>query len=235
MRNMNLSFIFGGLALVLSACSNPTATDSPPPQSGTTQLHVTAAVHLEPSTNYAKCEPKGYFQIRAAVVAFVRAAVERGASLHLQSDDSFFIGMANCEAQADRSDSDGMPLGTWLEAQPNVFVDAHKEGGNEENPEGTGPDNTLYADVHALASRVVKTSDVVGGFIWQNEEQLARLLDKEGMAGVDPQSPEWQPKILSLAVGQDHHTGDFSKDDMSSGVWRPVSYTHLTLPTICSV
>lgn len=41
------------------------------------------------------------------------------------------------------------------------------------------------------------------------------------MAGVNPQTPIWKPEILSLAVGQAHHNGNFEDDDMSSGLWRP--------------
>ena len=187
-----------------------------------TQVHVTVAAHLEPSSSYQKCGPKDYDVIRKAVVDFVRAVVERGAALNLQSDDTFWDGMAKCEGKADKSNTDGLSLGAWLSAQPNVEVDAHKEGGNEESPDGSGPDNTLYADVHALASAVVDSpSNVVGGFIWENTEQVARLLDPSGLSGVLEDTPIWIPEILSMAVGQTHHDGDFEQDDFSSGVWRP--------------
>jgi len=187
-----------------------------------TQVHVTVAAHLEPSTSYKKCGPKDYDAVRKAVVDFVSAVVERGAALNLQSDNTFLEGMAKCEGKADKSNTEGLSLGAWLSAQPNVEVDAHKEGGNEESPDGSGPDDTLYADVHALASAVVDSpSNVVGGFIWENTEQVARLLDPSGLSGVLEGTPIWIPEILSMAVGQTHHDGIFDQDDFSSGVWRP--------------
>ncbi|MFO0548597.1 MAG: hypothetical protein U0271_09430 [Polyangiaceae bacterium] len=183
---------------------------------------VSVALHLEPSTAYSQCAVAGYYGTRDRLVEFVKATSALGATLNIQSDNTFLEGIRDCEATATHTNTDGMSLGDWLAAQSGVEFDAHKEGGNELNGTGTGPDDFLYADVHALLDAdVPNPSDVVGGLIWQDANQLARLEDPAGATGVDPASPPWFPAILSLAVGTNHHLGNFDDDDFSSGVWRP--------------
>ena len=156
----------------------------------TAEIHITVALHLEPNESYGQCGPNGYDKIRTQLVHFVKEVVARGAALNIQSDNTFFEGVALCESEVDHTDTDGLELGAWIMMQANVEVDAHKEGGNERNPEGTGLDDTIYADVHALAEVAMPSvSQVVGGFIWQSDEQVTQLLSADGLTGVLPDTP----------------------------------------------
>jgi hypothetical protein len=59
----------------------------------------------------------------------------------------------------------------------------------------------------------------VGGLVWDDSDQFARLA--QGEPGLLYPQFRWFPDVLTLAVGHRHHTGDFSDDDVASGIWRP--------------
>jgi hypothetical protein len=59
----------------------------------------------------------------------------------------------------------------------------------------------------------------VGGLVWDSPEQFARLAN--GESGRMYPEYTWSPQVLTLAVSHDHHLGDFSRDDIASGVWIP--------------
>lgn len=222
---MTSRLAFSPLALLLLVnCGSGSAPElvTPLETAASARFLATVVLHLEPNPRYEECTLKGYAGVRRPLVQFVESVTGLGASLNLQIDDAFLVGMAKCEPALDHADTGGLALGAWLAAQPRVEVDAHKEGGNELNADRTAPDNTMYAEVHALLDAVVpNASNVVGGFISVDDAQYARLHDPAGAEGASMSTTRWKPTVLSMAVGLEHHNGDFSLDDLSSGVWRP--------------
>jgi hypothetical protein len=227
MRNGRSQLIVLGLvALVLVACATSeqfvTSTPgrpqpSPEDEETSTATHpappvyVTIAGHIEDTPIYAQCE--AYPDFRQKLLAFAEAVLPTGAAVNLQIDYEFFLGTSRCETDEMRAATDGRNVIDYLATHYGFEIDAHQEGGWEE-----GQDN--YADVRFLGGTLTPgISENVGGLVWDSPDQFARLA--RGEPGRINPDFTWSPQVLTLAVSRDHHRGDFSRDDIASGVWTP--------------
>lgn len=174
-------------------------------------VYVTVAGHIEDVAVYTQCH--AYSDYREKLLTFAQALEPYDVAFNLQIDYEFFIGALECESPTMKSKTDGVNVIHYLATRYDFEIDAHKEGGVEE-----GRDN--YADVRFLAQSVTDSiSENVGGLVWDNPQQFRRLaLGEPGWM-----YPEfiWHPKAITLAVSKDHHNGDFSRDDIASGIWKP--------------
>ncbi|NBD34986.1 MAG: hypothetical protein GVY30_03180, partial [Chloroflexi bacterium] len=174
-------------------------------------VYVTIAGHIEDVPIYTNCDV--YPNYREKLLRFAEIIAEYDVAFNLQVEYEFFQGVSQCETEALRASTDGQNVLAYLVTRYGYEIDAHQEGGWEE-----GADN--YADVRFLGEQVAPSiSENVGGLVWDDAEQFARLA--AGEAGWITPDFTWQPEILSLAVSHDHHLGDFSRDDLASGIWRP--------------
>ncbi len=227
MRNGRSRMLVLGLAaLALVACvsSGPFATStsgkpepSPEEEKASADTHpippvyVTVAGHIEDTPIYARCE--AYPDFREKLLAFAESLSGTGAAVNLQIDYEFFLGTSRCETDEMRAATDGRNVIDYLATHYGFEIDAHQEGGWEE-----GQDN--YADVRFLGGTLTPgISENVGGLVWDSPDQFARLA--RGEPGRIYPDFTWSPQVLTLAVSRDHHLGDFSRDDIASGVWIP--------------
>jgi len=112
-----------------------------------------------------------------------------------------------------KKSTNGQNLIEYLVSCHSFEIDAHQEGGVEE-----GQDN--YADIRYFGETVTPAiSENVGGVVWDDPDQFARLA--RGEQGWLYPDFTWHPEILTLAVSRDHHRGDFTRDDIASGIWIP--------------
>ncbi|MFW6116076.1 MAG: hypothetical protein ACOC7Y_03325, partial [Chloroflexota bacterium] len=175
-------------------------------------VYVTVAGHIEDTPIYARCE--AYPRYREKLLQWAEGVHAEGAAVNLQIDYEFFLGASRCETTelADATTA-GENVIHYLATHLGFEIDPHQEGGWEE-----GADN--YADVRFLGGSITPfISDNVGGLVWDDPEQFQRL--SQGEAGRIHTDFTWTPDIVTLAVSRDHHLGDFSADDVASGVWRP--------------
>ncbi len=175
-------------------------------------IYVTVAGHLEDNEAYANCE--AFPRFRNQVLTFAEVFAELGVAFNLQIEYEFLYGAHNCETPDMQRETDGLNVVDYLADHYSFEIDAHQEGGWEE-----GDDN--YADVRYLGGLVTPAgiSEVVGGFKWDDPAQIA-MLDAGEVGWIYPDFT-WYPEVLTLAVGTEHHNGDFSDDDLTSGVWIP--------------
>jgi hypothetical protein len=186
--------------------ATPTGEAAPLPP-----VYVTVAGHIEDVPVYTNCD--AYPGFRQKLLQFAEAVSNHGAAVNLQVEYEFFQGVSACETDAMRAATAGQNVIDYLSTNYGFEIDPHQEGGWEE-----GQDN--YADIRFLGEQVTPSiSENVGGFVWDAPDQFARL--SQGEAGWIYPDFTWHPKILTLAVSHDHHLGDFSKDDLASGIWRP--------------
>ena len=210
--SMRLLILLG----TLTACSLQNAPSAAPADQASTgdlsPVYVTVAGHIEDTPIYAQCD--AYPDFREKLIAFAEAVVPTGAAVNLQVEYEFLLGVARCETDAMRVETDGRNVIDYLATHHGFEIDAHQEGGWEE-----GQDN--YADVRFLGSTLTPLiSDNVGGLVWDSPDQFARLA--AGEPGWLYPDFSWSPQVLTLAVSHDHHRGDFSRDDVASGVWIPL-------------
>ncbi len=178
---------------------------------GIPPVYVTVAGHIEDTEVYALCET--YPDFRARLLRFAQMLSETGAAFNLQIDYEFLAGTARCETEAMRAVTDGKNVIEYLASHYGYEIDAHQEGGTEE-----GQDN--YADVRYLGGILSpRMSENVGGLLWDDPNQFARLAN--GESGLLYPDFTWFPEVLTMAVSRKHHYGDFSDDDVASGIWRP--------------
>lgn len=207
---MNLSkFLFLAIiCMTIFSCSNPT---EPIETNGYPLIYITIAGHIEDTAIYTDCD--AYPIYRGKLLDFAEMLSDTGASFNLQIDYEFLYGVVNCETEAMRAETDGLNTIDYLATHYGFEIDAHQEGGTE-----VGQDN--YADVRYLGGTLTSAiSDNVGGLVWDDPTQFARLAT--GEQGLLYPQFTWQPDVLTLAVSHTHHSGDFSNDDIASGVWRP--------------
>lgn len=191
--------------------SLPTPDGGPQAEAGPTVVYVTLAGHIEDGVGYGKCD--GYPKYRGQLLKFAEGIYARGLPFNMQIERTFFMGANDCETDQLKATTDGLNAIDYLVRRYGFEIDAHREGGWEE--EGYN-----YADVRYLGGLLTSAmSDVVGGFVWQDGEQIARL--NAGETGELYPEFVWDAKILSLAVGTAHHNGNFSQDDTTSGIWQP--------------
>jgi len=189
----------------------PTAADGPADAGPLPPVYVTVAGHIEDVPLYARCG--AYPDFREALLLWADAVAAYDAAVNLQIEYEFLLGASRCETPELRQSTDGKNVIQYLIDRYGFEIDPHQEGGWEE-----GADN--YADIRHLAGELTTdVSENVGGFVWDDAEQLARL--SHGESGWIHTDFTWQPEILTLAVSRQHHLGDFSADDVASGIWRP--------------
>ena len=191
-----------------------------------TPIYVTLAGHIEAVDAWANCRP--YSGNRDGLMAFMERFAETGAKLNLQIDRPFLLGAGACETDEmieDYAGTRAFNVVDYLVRAHGVEIDAHRSGGYE------APEEPNYADVRQLAGEITRgVTEVVGGFIWDDPDQLPRLNDGE-TGYLDETTLTWFPEILTMGAGGAHHDGDFSDDDRTSGVWIPAGplddfYTH---------
>ncbi|HDQ46220.1 MAG TPA: hypothetical protein ENN17_12115 [bacterium] len=209
MRHKGLQLFIIELFLLHLACQKsvePVATGSALPP-----VYITVAGHIEDVPAYAA--KKSYVDFRQKLLEFADEFAATGAALNLQIDYEFLYGTLHHETDSLRALTKGKNVIDYLVHEYGFEIDAHQEGGREE-----GQDN--YADVHYVGKLLCEAfSDVVGGLVWDDPPQFACLA--EGEPGRLFPHYVWKPAILTLAVGRQHHLGDFSRDDIASGVWKP--------------
>jgi len=178
---------------------------------GITPVYVTVAGHIEDVPVYTNCD--AYPDFREKLLLFTETIAQSGAAFNLQIEYEFLQGVSQCETEALQATTDGQNVLEHLATRYGYEIDPHQEGGWEE-----GEDN--YADVRFLGGQVTPSiSENVGGLVWDDPRQFARL--SQGEQGRIYPDFTWQPQILTLAVSRQHHRGDFSRDDVASGIWMP--------------
>ena len=197
------------LILIVTSCGKSTKPnsqeDSIPP------VYVTVAGHIEDTPAYAAEET--YPVYRQKLLDLAAELDSFAIAFNLQIDYEFLYGTINHETDSMRTLTNGLNIVEYLVQEYDFEIDPHQEGGVE-----VGQDN--YADVHYTGLQLCTAfSDVVGGLLWDDPPQFARLATGEN--GWLYPAYTWEPKVLSLAVSSHHHQGDFSKDDIASGVWKP--------------
>ena len=176
-----------------------------------TPVYVTFAGHIEDSRAYADC--REYPGFREDLLAFADAIYDTGIPFNLQIDFNFLRGVEACEDPTMQESTEGLSLLIYLERRRNFEIDPHEEGGWEDGVEN-------YADVRYLGGLVTDDiTDTVGGVVWDFPDQFAALT--AGEAGKIYPDFTWLPEIITLAVYSEHHHGDFSQDDLASGIWLP--------------
>ncbi len=182
----------------------------PPPSPS---IYITVASHIEDNAYYGDCPT--YANYRERLLMFAELLAARGVPWNLQSDYEFFHGTLTCENEAMRTRTGGTNIIHYLTTHYAVEIDAHQEGGVEDD----SADN--YADVRYLGGLLTTNmSENVGGLLWDNAPQFVRML--KGEPGRIHTNFVWRPEVLTLAVSSNHHyVSDFSMDDIASGVWRP--------------
>ena len=180
-------------------------------------VYVSIAGHIEDVPVYTNCDV--YPDYREKLLQFAETIAQAGVAFNLQVDYEFFVGALECETDAMMESTEGQNVLDYLATHYGFEIDPHQEGGWEEEADRQhSKDN--YADVRFFGERVVPSiSDNVGGLVWDDAEQFARL--SQGERGQLYPDFTWQPVALTLAVSYDHHLGDFSRDDVASGIWAP--------------
>jgi len=199
------------LGFIGSGCGDSSSRPEDAAGGAVPPVYVTVAGHIEDVPAYAECGM--YSQCRAHLLTFAETLSETAIAFNLQIEYEFFLGLSSCETEQVRATTDGLNVLDYLVTHYGFEIDPHQEGGVEE-----GQDN--YADIRYLAGTLIgSVSDVVGGLVWDDPSQFTRLA--QGEPGWVYPDFIWHPRILTLAVSADHHHGDFSRDDVASGVWRP--------------
>lgn len=179
-----------------------------------TRVHVTLVGHIEDHEMVTEC-PK-WSETRRGLLLWAETLAPFTDTFNLQIDYPFLVTLPECETQAQRAETGGENVLEYLQNAFGWEFDPHQEGGYE-SPDAS-PDD--YADVHwALRQVVSKPTDSVGGFVWNSQAMFDRL--EEGYTNSRLHGQRWTPDLLTMAVHEGHHAGDFSRDDNTSGVWRP--------------
>ncbi|MBN1541793.1 hypothetical protein JW992_06575 [candidate division KSB1 bacterium] len=203
------------IGLIAAIFSTACRTDKKPldtPLPPVPPVYVTVALHIEDTPVYANCQV--YPEFRQKLVQFAETIAPFAAAVNLQTDYEFLMGVARCETPELLAVTDGKNVLDYLAATYGYEIDAHQEGGWDIQ----GRDN--YADIRYLAGQVTAAiSETAGGLVWDDPAQWATLT--QGERALLTPDYIWTPQVLTLAVGSQHHLGDFSADDYASGVWRP--------------
>jgi hypothetical protein len=212
------------LVLVLAGCSNSdnagaNGTDTnrndtaDAQQLAAARVYVTVAGHIEPSPAYHECTT-GFPKYRKLLLNFAKLIADTPIRFNLQIDRTFLEGVRDCEDDAMRAKTDGQSVLDYLVAQHNFELDPHVEGGFEKEGEN-------YADIRYLLGDVSDSpTETVGGWRWDSQSQFDEL--NNGQTGQMFGGFTWLPDVLTLAVSSNHHNGDFTTDDLTSGVWMPL-------------
>ena len=192
------------------------AGDSTAP-SATTPVYVTMVGHIESTPQWADC-PNVYPEKRQQLLAFAERFAATGARMNLQIDFPFFEGASLCETPdmaIDYAGTDANNVVDFVAKHHGIEIDPHRSGGYE------APGEPNYADVRQIGGRVTeRITEIVGGLIYTDAAMFERL--DQGEAGtLAATTMTWKPEVLSMAAAFEHHLGDFSDDDRTSGIWKP--------------
>lgn len=175
-------------------------------------IYVTVALHIEDVPVYANCD--AFPDFRQKLLTFAEAMAPYNIPINLQTDYEFLVGVDRCETSAMQAETNGQNVIDYMASEYGYEIDPHQEGGWDIE----GQDN--YADIRVLLGQLTSAaSENVGGLVWDDPAQWRALA--EGEAGLLNPGFTWNPAAVTLAVGSQHHLGDFSDDDYASGVWRP--------------
>ncbi len=170
-----------------------------------TPVYVVWAGHIENGDHYAVCDI--YDRHESGLLEFARFIDSYGLPFNMQIDYKLFEGALNCDGEEDN-------VINTIATEYGFEIDPHKGGGFEDGLEQN------YADVRYIGGQITSgITEIVGGIIWNDQGQYLRL--NEGEAGVLNPDFVWEPEILTLGVHFKHHNGDFSLDDLTSGIWIP--------------
>ena len=207
------------LAFVWVGCSGDRkgVDSSPTDDSGSSdagRVYITLVGHVEDHEMLTEC-PK-WNETRNGLLMWAETIAPYTDTFNLQIDYPFLVTLPECETEAQREETGGENVLEYLQNAYGWEFDAHQEGGYEA-PDAS-PDD--YADVHwALRQVVSEPTDSVGGFVWNSQAMLDRL--DEGYTDSRLHGQSWTPDVLTMAVHEGHHSGNFSQDDNTSGVWHP--------------
>ncbi|NOY97714.1 MAG: hypothetical protein GXP40_00710 [Chloroflexi bacterium] len=186
--------------------ASPQGEDAIPP------IYVTVAGHIEDVSVYANCD--AYPDFRGKLLQFAEAIAPYNAAVNLQIEYEFFMGVSRCETGEMKAATNGQNVIDYLATRYHFEIDAHQEGGWDVE----GRDN--YADIRYLGGQVTSAiTETLGGLVWDDPAQWMRLAG--GESGQIYPDFTWTPEAFTLAVSSKHHEGDFSDDDVASGVWIP--------------
>ena len=198
--------------------TDDTGVDDTGTEEERTPVYVTLVGHVEDHPSLWLC-PK-WTQTRDGLLAWAELLAPYTTTFTLQIDYPFIDSMADCETAAMRVETGGMNVLRYLETEYGWEFDAHQEGGYEGVEES--PDD--YADIRwVLGQAVDHPTDTVGGFIWNDEDQLTQF--ESGYTTSRIHEKSWMPQLLTMAVHFDHHLGNFSQDNNTSGIWHPAGST----------
>jgi len=175
-------------------------------------IYVTVALHIEAVPRYANCQ--SYPDYRDKLLKFAETIAPYGAAVNLQPDYEFLLGATRCESPQLQAVTDDLNVIDYLVENYGYEIDAHQEGGWNRD----GKDN--YADIRWLAGDLTTgVSETMGGLVFDDQVQWKSLAS--GQKGLQVSDFTWEPQALTLAVSSRHRLGDFSADDIASGVWMP--------------
>ena len=200
------------LIAFIAGCSDSTGGDDPAGE--ITLIYVTFAGHIEDGAYYAECSL--YPQYRDKLLVFADFIDSCGIPFNLQIDYELLVGASRCETPGMMAETGSTNVIDYIAKSYDFRIDPHKGGGFEE-----GDDN--YADVRYIGGQVTgEITENAGGIVWDDEEQFDRF--DGGEPGWQYPGFVWYPEILTVGVHNHHHLGDFSLDDMTSGVWKPADF-----------
>ena len=204
--------LFMSALMPLAGCSSPKG-DTAQVES-LAKVYVTLAGHIEDHESLTRC-PK-WTETRDNLLSWAEAIAPYTDTFNLQIDYPFIVTMPDCETAAHREETGGVNVLQHLQDAYGWEFDPHQEGGYEA-PDAS-PDD--YADIHwALSQAVSAPTDSVGGFVWNSQAMLDRL--EAGYTDSRLHGASWMPDLLTMAVHEGHHGGNFSRDDNTSGIWHP--------------
>ena len=177
-------------------------------------VYVTYGGHIEDSPRFWK-DCSYYGDVRKKLLDVAELVDNYGVTFNLQIEYDFLKGVINCENDDMKKYTAGENIIHYLASHHNLEIDAHQEGAWDWEPDSV--DN--WADIHYLGLQVTPLMSDVTGLVWDYPNQFIEL--NEGQIGRIHPDYVWKPMIIGSAVGYKHHLGDFSDDDVSSGVWKP--------------
>ena len=208
--------------LAMACTSKPAADDGETGLGGDAgapaKVYITLAGHVEDHEMLTRC-PK-WTETRDNLLGWAEAIAPYTDTFNLQIDYPFLTTMPDCETEEHRAETGGENVLEYLQNAYGWEFDPHQEGGYE--APAASPDD--YADVHwALSQAVSSPTDSVGGFVWSSQAMLDLL--EAGYTDSRIHEASWTPDLLTMAVHEGHHEGNFSQDDNSSGIWHPQDAT----------
>ncbi|MBT3230800.1 hypothetical protein HN358_03395 [Candidatus Uhrbacteria bacterium] len=208
---MKKIYIFTSVAIVLIVFCFLAAFLMQKDQEPESKVYVTLMAHIEEGDIYTSCLP--YEDYRDRLLEFSSILHENGYKLNLQASYQYFEGVLNCETGEMQELTDGKNVVQFLVDEYDFEIDPHHEGAWDWKSEYN------YADTRYVGELVTDDITDMVGVVWDYEPQFEEFdACQQGDTHTDF---TFCPEIISGAVGYNHHLGDFSDDDATSGVWIP--------------